>query len=111
MERRIKVWLEHIKLAIEDINEFISPDPDYTIFLNDKKTQAAVERRIEMIGEAMNRILDKYPDIRITDSRRIVDTRNRIAHDYEDVTPVILWDIIKNHLPLLYNEVSDILVE
>ena len=109
MERRIKVWLEHIKLSIEDINEFISPDPDYTTFLNDKKTQAAVERCIEIIGEAMNRILDKHPDIPITDSRRIVDTRNRIAHDYEDVTPVILWDIIKNHLPLLYKEVLELL--
>ena len=47
----------------------------------------AVERNIEIIGEAMNHILKLEPDIPISDSRRIVDTRNRIIHGYEPRRP------------------------
>ncbi len=103
--------MEDIKLSIEDINEFISPDSDYSLFQNDKKTQAAVERRIEIIGEAMDRVLKVDPQISITDSRKIVDTRNRIIHNYENILPEVIWLIIKENLPLLYEEVTEILTK
>jgi uncharacterized protein with HEPN domain len=77
--------------------------------INDLKTRKAVERNIEIIGEAMSRILDVHADINITDSRKIVDTRNRIIHAYEIVSPRILFQIIEDSLPLLYKEVTDLL--
>lgn len=69
----------------------------------------AVERNIEIMGEAMNRILKMCPDIRITNARRIVDTRNYIIHAYDSLSSEILWSIIINHLPLLKTEVEDLI--
>ncbi len=84
-------------------------DIDYFEFEKDLKTQKAIERNIEIIGEALNRILKVSPDIAISDSRKIVDTRNRIIHGYDSISPDILWLIIKRSLPLLRNEVAELL--
>lgn len=73
------------------------------------KTKKAVERNLEIIGEALNRILKEEPEINITDSRKIVDTRNRIVHGYDTVTSEILWMIISKPLPILHQEVKKIL--
>ena len=43
----------------------------------------AVEREIETVGEAMNRILQVDPDIDIPNARRIVQTRNKVIHHYD----------------------------
>ena len=71
----------------------------------------AVERNIEIIGEAMNRILKEDSEIQITNSRKIVDARNYIIHGYDSLSSEILWSIIINHLPLLHQEVSSLLNE
>lgn len=49
----------------------------------------------------MTRILKIYPDIKISDTRKIVDTRNRIIHRYDTVSEDILWGIIVNDLQTL----------
>jgi uncharacterized protein with HEPN domain len=64
-----------------------------------------VERNIEVIGEALSRILTKDPEINISNSRKIVDTRNRIIHGYDSVSDEIIWGIVIKHLPLLQIEV------
>jgi uncharacterized protein with HEPN domain len=84
-------------------------DIDYFEFEKDLRTRKAIERNIEIIGETLNRILKAYPDISISDSRKIVDTRNRIIHGYDSITPDILWLIIKQSLPVLRNEVAELL--
>jgi uncharacterized protein with HEPN domain len=65
-----------------------------------------VERDLEMIGEATNIILKKFPDINIPNSRRIVDLRNLIIHGYDSVDNIIIWAILENDLPELKNQVS-----
>lgn len=57
MQDEIKVWLEDIEKAIAKINEFLPESRDIREFENDTKTKRAVERNIEIIGEAMSRIL------------------------------------------------------
>jgi len=94
MKHDIRVWLEDISNSILEIYEYLSPPHNYTEFENDLKTRRAVERNIEIIGEALNRILKLDPESSISDSRKIVDTRNRIIHGYDSVTPDILWAII-----------------
>jgi uncharacterized protein with HEPN domain len=74
----------------------------------DLKTRKAVERNIEIIGEAINRILKEDPNIAISDSRKIVDTRNRIIHGYDTLTADILWLIIKRSIPNLHKEIKKI---
>ncbi len=73
------------------------------------KLQHAVERNIEIIGEAVNSLLKLYPEINITNARRIVDARNKIIHSYDGIQPEQIWDIIINHLPTLKTEVHKLL--
>ena len=68
-----------------------------------------IERNIEIIGEAMSRILKSDCTISITNSRKIVDTRNYVIHGYDSLTADILWSIVVNHLPVLKSEVRELL--
>jgi len=109
MQEEIKVWLSDILNAIEEINSFLPSERVFADFQEDLKTKRAVERNIGIIGEAMNRILKASPEITISHSRRIVDTRNRIIHGYDSVSDDVLWSIVIRHLPLLQNEILDLL--
>lgn len=57
----------------------------------------------------MNLLLKKAPGINITNARRIVDTRNRLTHGYDEIASTQVWNIIINHLPLLKTEVQTLL--
>lgn len=109
MKHEINVWLEDISRSIAEIYEFFPSELKYVDFEKDLKTRKAVERNIEIIGEALNRILKIDPEIKISDSRKIVDTRNRIIHGYDSITADILWLIVKKSLPALDREVSELL--
>ena len=69
----------------------------------------AVERELEIIGEAINRILTIKDDIEIQNSRRIVDLRNRVIHGYDKVDNILIWSILKTHIPLLKADVLKLL--
>jgi len=84
---------------------------DFSNYENDLRTRRAVERNIEIIGEALSRILSKNSKIHISNARKIVDTRNRIIHGYDSVSDEIIWGIVINHLPLLQSEVQTLLGE
>jgi len=81
MDNDIKSWLYDILNAINEIDSFFIDVPkDFLSFQNDLRTKRAVERNIEIIGEAMSRILKKDESIQISNSRKLVDVRNRIIH-------------------------------
>lgn len=75
-------------------------------YQNDLKTKKAVERNIEIIGEAINRI-SKYKgiDIEIKNAQKIIGTRNRIAHEYDNISDEVIWTIIIKELPKLKTEI------
>lgn len=56
MQEEIKVWLEDIEKAIAEINNFLPEPRNFLEFEKDLKTKRAVERNIEILGEAMRRI-------------------------------------------------------
>jgi len=89
--------------------EFPSPAENYVTFQKDLKTRKAVERNIEIIGEAMRRIREVDPDILISDSRKIIDTRNRIIHGYDSVSTDVIWLIVTRNLPILEKEIKRLL--
>ena len=89
MDELIKKHLQDILTAIEEVESFFG--------------------NIEIIGEAMNRILKVDKDIAITNSRKIVDARNYIIHGYDSLSVDILWSMVINHLPKLKNEVTALL--
>lgn len=106
----ILACLKVIEQSIAEIYEFLPQERNFFVFQRDLKTRKAVERNIEIIGEAMDRILRANPDIQITDSRKIVDTRNRIIHGYDSVSEDVIWLIINRYLPILEKEVKEFLI-
>ena len=90
MEMEVQTWLEDIKQSIDEIEEFLPKKRNFFEFQKDLKTRKAIERNIEIIGEAVNRILKANPDIKITNARKIIDTRNRIIHGYDFVSGDII---------------------
>lgn len=112
MDNQIKAWLYDILNAINEIESFFIDTPKYfEVYQNDLRTKRAVERNIEIIGEAMNRILKIAPSIAISNSRKIVDVRNRIIHGYDSVSDDVIWGIVIKNLPVLQNEVEKLLGE
>jgi len=109
MELELKTWLQDIERSIQEIYDFFPEKRDFNDFISDLKTRKACERNIEIIGEALNRIMKINPNIEISDSRKIVDTRNRIIHGYDSVTADVLWLIINRYLPILEMEVDSLL--
>lgn len=110
MDNFIKKHLQDILFSIEEIDCYFGDSPKiYDEFFNDLKLRRAIERNIEIIGEAMNRILKIDNKIAITNARRIVDARNYIIHGYDSLSPDILWSMVVNHLPLLKKEVTVLL--
>jgi uncharacterized protein with HEPN domain len=111
MDIELKVWLYDILNAINEIETFLRDIKDFAAYQNDLKTKRAVERNLEIIGEATSRILNKDASINLSNSRKIIDTRNRIIHGYDSVSDEIVWGIISNHLPILKGEVELLLDE
>lgn len=105
----INACLSDIEQSIIEIYDFLPSENDFLKFSGDKKSKKAVERNIEIIGEAMDRILKADPGFPISNSRKIVDTRNRIIHGYDSVSADVLWLIITKYLPVLEKEVKDLL--
>ncbi|HXI00185.1 MAG TPA: HepT-like ribonuclease domain-containing protein [Sphingobacteriaceae bacterium] len=108
----IKAWLYDILNAINEIEGFfIETSKEFQHYQSDLRTKRAVERNIEIIGEAMNRILKKSNSFEISNSRKLVDVRNRIIHGYDSVSDEVIWGIVILHLPVLQDEVEKLLGE
>ena len=112
MDNTIKTWLYDILSSINEIESYFVDTPKlFEVYQNDLKTKRAVERNIEIIGEAMSRILKENNHIEISNSRKIVDVRNRIIHGYDSVSDNVIWGIVIKNLPVLKIEVEVLLGE
>ena len=111
MDNAIKKLLYDILQCIERIDTFIGKPKLFTDYQSSLLLQHAVERNFEIIGEAMSRILKLQPDFNIKHARKIVDTRNKIIHGYDEIEPENIWNIIINYLPELNKEVQKLLNE
>jgi uncharacterized protein with HEPN domain len=110
MDNEVKVWLFDILQSIEEIETYFGNKPKlFETFNKDNKTRRAVERNLEIIGEAISKILKKDPSLLIDNARKIVDTRNRIIHGYDSVTNDFIWGIVINHLPKLKEDIKKLL--
>ncbi len=107
-----RVLLADIDRAAADIARF-TKGMDSDAYAGDALTQAAVERKFEIIGEALNRLRKTHPELaeRIPRLRRIIDFRNLLIHGYASVMPERVWDYAENHLPQLRRIVQALLAE
>jgi len=109
MDVKIQTWLLDIHQAIDEIFEFIGEKIDFKKYQSDLKTKNATERNLEIIGEAVTRILKLDPNFKIENARNIIGTRNRIIHSYDNISDEIIWTIISRELPKLKIEISKML--
>ena len=109
MDNRTKKYLFDIITSINNIETYIGSYKSFEKYEKDGMLQDAVERNIEIIGEAMSKLLNINEEIAISNSRRIVDARNKIIHGYDEIENSQIWSIIINHLPKLKNEVEILL--
>jgi len=82
---------------------------EFSLYTSNKLLRRGIERELEIIGEATNRILKIDENIDISDSRRIVDLRNWVIHGYDKVDDVIIWGIISRDIPKLKEQVDKLL--
>lgn len=95
--------------SINAINEFLGENRDFTLYQKNRLLRRGVERELEIIGEAANRILKIDPTIPIDNARKIVDVRNFVIHGYDKVDDAIIWSIITRHLPTLKLQVEELI--
>ncbi len=107
-----RVPLTDIDQAGADINQF-TDGADRNAYVADAMMRAAVERKFEIIGEALTRLHKNYPKLakRIPRTRRIIDFRNLLIHGYDCVDSGLVWDYIQNSLPELRRIVQGLLTE
>ncbi len=86
---------------------------DVAAYTNNPMAQAAVERKFEVIGEALNQLakLDAALATRIPDLPQIVAFRNQLIHGYATVNVGTVWNIAQNALPALIEAVQALLDE
>ncbi len=102
-------YLYDVQTSIQSIKDFTIDIKSFQDFDNNKLVKRAVERELEIIGEAINRLLKMNNSIQITNTRKIVNLRNWVIHSYDNVDSVIIWAILQKDLPLLETEVSALL--
>ncbi len=109
---RIPDYLGHIIEAIERIHEYVS-DMEEVAFLADRKTQDAVIRNFEIIGEAARNIERHHPQFAASHPEvpwSVVYTmRNRVAHGYFKVDLELVWKTIHTDLNELHTQIRELL--
>lgn len=81
-------------------------------FMADKKTQQAVILNIMVIGEAATKLADEYPEFVSrfpqVEWKSMRGMRNRLAHGYFDINLDIVWETVKQALPILESQLLEI---
>lgn len=73
----------------------------YDLFEKDIMRRCVVERKVEIMGEALNRIRKFCPAFEVPNGKQVIATRNRIIHAYDNVQPDFLWLLVIRHVPEL----------
>lgn len=109
MQREIKKYLVDNKISFDSIGDYLAGKKDFNHYKANKLLRRGVERELEIIGEATNRILKIDDKIDLPNARRIVDLRNWVIHSYDNVDDVIIWGILSKDIPLLKEQIGKIL--
>ncbi len=106
----ILTYLQDVLDAINDMQScFVGFPNRYDLFEKDMMRKCVVERKVEIMGEAINRIKKVDPSVTVPNARAIIDTRNRIIHAYDNVRPDFLWSLVVRHIPELKKDIVRII--
>lgn len=111
-DEKILTYLQDVMDAILDMESCFVDFPNrYDLFEKDIMRKCVVERKVEIMGEAINRIRKIDSSVIIPNARAIIDTRNRIIHAYDNVQPEFLWSLVIRHIPELKKDIERLLAE
>ena len=101
-------YLIDIIECIMDINEF-TDSVGYYKFEKDKMRKLAVERQLEVIGQAANKIsIETQNTLKNIPWKNIIGLRNKLAHDYGEILAERIWKITKTSVQELFEELKNI---
>nr|WP_081625030.1 HepT-like ribonuclease domain-containing protein [Rhodonellum ikkaensis] len=86
---------------------------DFIDYQKNKMLKRAIERNLEIIGEAMNRIIKRDPKFinHLPESKSIIGLRNQVIHAYDNISDENIWSILIRHLPELEKEIKALITD
>jgi uncharacterized protein with HEPN domain len=102
---QILKYLFDVESSINAIDFHLSHKREYKIYIENLTIQRAVERELEIIREAINKLLKIESTIEISYARLIIDLRNKIIHSYDNINNDVIWKIINKDIPVLKDEI------
>jgi uncharacterized protein with HEPN domain len=109
MPRSLQAYLWDIERAAIEIVNFTT-GKQLSDYESDSMLRAAVERKFEVIGEALSQAQRYFPEVlgRLSDEQQIIAFRNRLIHGYATVRNTLVWDIVQANLPRLLEQVAQL---
>jgi uncharacterized protein with HEPN domain len=93
----------------DPLKNYLGGKRDFGVYKANKMLRRAVERELEIIGEAMYRLDKLDSSLVVSGKGQIKGMRNRIIHGYDKVDDEIIWGIIVRHLPVLQTEINKLM--
>jgi len=112
MDERILKWIYDIDFALNEIESYFEgEEKNFFVYKENVMLKRAVERDLEIIGEAINRILKRDPlfESKIKDAKAIIGLRNQVIHAYDNISDENIWSILINHIPKLRVDINELL--
>lgn len=99
-------FLSDIAESVKIIEGHVANITSLSEYEKDLKTIDAVERRLSIIREALNKAVKLNPQIDISNKSKIIRLRHLLVHNYDASDDATIWTILQKHLPILKNEVE-----
>lgn len=112
MRLEARKYLYDIQRAVSLLREFTA-SKTFVDYERDAMLRAAVERKFEIIGEAVAQLakVDEVVVARISEYQHIIAFRNVLIHGYADVDNRLVWEVLETNLPALEREIEFLLEE
>ncbi len=112
MDRDARSYLWDVQQAAEAVGQFTA-GLDAVSYAQNALVRSAVERQFEIIGESLNQLSKRWPDLarRVPHLREIIGFRNVLIHGYAVIDHARVWRIAEAVLPGLHKTVSALLTE
>lgn len=108
----IHTYLHDIIHSGKAIKQFIA-DCSFEEYTDNELIRSAVERKFDIMGEAINRIYKEEPDTlsQVRDYRGIISFRNILIHGYDTIDDLIVWGVVDEYLDNLIKDVEKLITK
>jgi uncharacterized protein with HEPN domain len=109
MQHRLAKYLFDIQESVNSTEEYLGENKNFYEYSSNKQLRRSVERELEIIGEAINKLKKLDDTVKISLDKKIISLRNQISHSYDEIDDRTIRGIIINHLPILKIEIENLL--